>query len=388
MKKCYYAGEEIGKFTFLKVPKEVLSKSSLSAEAKLLFALFLERTGLSLINNMSDEEGRIYIIYSIGEIMDSIGCSKPKAVSCLAELEAAELIEKKRRGRGLSQLIYVRKVENSATMPSDKPAVDKTCAPDETAPEDIKTTTYAYVHKVEIPEKESSDTMPLDNPGIDEVIETAPENIKTTIYAYEHKVKIPEKENSATMPLDNPGIDEISETQRISKKLKYFTSRSQKSLPQEVKKIDPNNIYTSNINNIYTKRDNLIYLSDKNKLNPDDIRDFIHENISYHDLIVIKPDEKNIINEFVELIVETLAAPTDYVRVAGRTMPFNLVKSRLEKIDFEIMSYVIDCFTANTLHIRNIKAYMLTCLYNAPGTYQAYMHKTVSNMLAGTCGIA
>lgn len=347
MKKCYYAGEEIGKFTFLKVPKEVLSKSSLSAEAKLLFALFLERTGLSLINNMSDEEGRIYIIYSIGEIMDSIGCSKPKAVSCLAELEAAELIEKKRRGRGLSQLIYVRKVENSATMPLDKPAVDKTCAPDETAPEDIKTTTYAYVHKVEIPEKESSDTMPL----------------------------------------DNPGIDEISEKQRISKKLKYFTSRSQKSLPQEVKKIDPNNI--NNIyNNIYTKRDNLIYLSDKNKLNPDDIRDFIHENISYHDLIVIKPDEKNIINEFVELIVETLAAPTDYVRVAGRTMPFNLVKSRLEKIDFEIMMYVIDCFTANTLHIRNIKAYMLTCLYNAPGTYQAYMHKTVSNMLAGSCGIA
>ena len=43
--------------------------------------------------------------------MEYLGCSKPTAIKTLKELEAVELIEKKRQGQGKATIIYVKKVQ-------------------------------------------------------------------------------------------------------------------------------------------------------------------------------------------------------------------------------------------------------------------------------------
>ena len=59
-------------------------------------------------NKWLDEENKVYIIYQITEIQSDLGFSKKKAMDYLTELEKIGLIEKKKRGFGLPNIIYVK----------------------------------------------------------------------------------------------------------------------------------------------------------------------------------------------------------------------------------------------------------------------------------------
>ena len=63
---------------------------------------------LSAKNNWLDEQGRVYIIYTVREVQESLCCAEHKAVKLFRELEQANLIERKRRGLGRPSLIYVK----------------------------------------------------------------------------------------------------------------------------------------------------------------------------------------------------------------------------------------------------------------------------------------
>ena len=63
---------------------------------------------LSAKNGWQDDDGRVYIIYTIDEVQDDLGCANKKAVNILAELEDIGLIEKKRQGLTKPNLIYVK----------------------------------------------------------------------------------------------------------------------------------------------------------------------------------------------------------------------------------------------------------------------------------------
>jgi hypothetical protein len=78
--------------------------------AKMLYGLLFDRVGLSIMNSWFDEVNRVYIIFSIQEIMESMYCSKPTAIRFMSELEDVGLIERQKRGRGLTDYIYVKKV--------------------------------------------------------------------------------------------------------------------------------------------------------------------------------------------------------------------------------------------------------------------------------------
>ena len=47
------------------------------------------------------------------------------------------------------------------------------------------------------------------------------------------------------------------------------------------------------------------------------------------------------------------------------------------------LEYVLDCIKKNTTKIRNIKAYMLTCIYSAPQTISSYYTAEVNHDLYG-----
>ncbi len=63
---------------------------------------------LSAKNSWVDEHGRVYIIYTVREVQESLCCAEHKAVKLFRELEQADLIERKRRGLGRPSLIYVK----------------------------------------------------------------------------------------------------------------------------------------------------------------------------------------------------------------------------------------------------------------------------------------
>ena len=78
--------------------------------SKILYGILLDRMSLSAKNKCLDKEGRVYIIFTVEDIMAAMGCGNQKAGWCLSELEKkADLIERKRQGLGKPNLIYVKR---------------------------------------------------------------------------------------------------------------------------------------------------------------------------------------------------------------------------------------------------------------------------------------
>lgn len=82
----------------------------LSNDAKTLYALMLDRMSLSLANDWLDEDGKVYINYSLEGITNTLNCGKTKAVALLKELDSESgigLIEKKNMGIAKASVFYV-----------------------------------------------------------------------------------------------------------------------------------------------------------------------------------------------------------------------------------------------------------------------------------------
>ena len=86
----YFYGQQAEMFTFYRVPKVLFTEEcfwNVSTDAKLLYGILLDRMNLSARNGWLDEEGRVYIIFTIEEIKGALGCAEKKAVKLLDELE-------------------------------------------------------------------------------------------------------------------------------------------------------------------------------------------------------------------------------------------------------------------------------------------------------------
>ena len=78
----YFYGREANKFMFIRIPKlmfELEGVREISLEAKLMYGLLLDRVGLSAENGWTDDEGRVYIIYTMDKAAKVLGCSVRKA---------------------------------------------------------------------------------------------------------------------------------------------------------------------------------------------------------------------------------------------------------------------------------------------------------------------
>ena len=107
----YFYGQSGEMFSYFRVPKILfrdIKFKDLSTDAKTLYGILLDRMGLSVKNGWLDEQGRVYIIFPVQEVMDALGCADNKATKLFRELEKFGLIERKRRGLGKPDLIYVK----------------------------------------------------------------------------------------------------------------------------------------------------------------------------------------------------------------------------------------------------------------------------------------
>ena len=127
----YYYGNEAEQYSFFRIPKTLftdLKFKKLSVEAKILYGILLDRMSLSIKNKWLDEENKVYIIYTIEEIMEVLNWGRNKSVKVMKEIEEIGLLEKKRLGLGKPNLLYVKNfiyTENNKTTEVSKSNLKK-----------------------------------------------------------------------------------------------------------------------------------------------------------------------------------------------------------------------------------------------------------------------
>ena len=112
-------------------------------------------------------------------------------------------------------------------------------------------------------------------------------------------------------------------------------------------------------------------------------RELILENIEYDALCREGRLDCDLLNELVELIVDTVCSRRETIRIAGDDFPAEVVKSRFLQLNSSHIEYVLDRMRENTTYVRNIKKYLLAALYNAPATIDSYYASLVNHDLYG-----
>lgn len=159
-----------------------------------------------------------------------------------------------------------------------------------------------------------------------------------------------------------------------------LNSRSKDVLPVEVKKIDPNYTDMNHTETNYINQEN-------NKIPPTNVIDdanayvdIIKENINYAGYMRSPDLEiREMYDELFQVICDVACVKRRTVNVGGQEYPYELVRSRFLKLNNSHLEYVMECMKHTTTKITNIKAYMITALYNAPATMNHYYQQEVQH---------
>ena len=119
----YFTERDAIEYAFYRIPKVLITDPQyrpVSTDAKLLYGLLLDRMDLSVKKRWLDEQGRVFLFYTIESIQADLCCCKEKACKLLRELERAGLIERKRQGRGNPSVIYVKRFIKKSEMQTSK----------------------------------------------------------------------------------------------------------------------------------------------------------------------------------------------------------------------------------------------------------------------------
>ena len=131
----YFYGQSGELFSYFRIPKALFQDSrfrQLSTDARTLYGILLDRMSLSVKNGWMDKQGRVYIIYTVREVQESLCCAEHKAVKLFRELEQIDLIYVKDFTTGLSKTHNLNcsnsnlGVAQSAVQEQPKPQANKT----------------------------------------------------------------------------------------------------------------------------------------------------------------------------------------------------------------------------------------------------------------------
>ena len=116
---------------------------------------------------------------------------------------------------------------------------------------------------------------------------------------------------------------------------------------------------------------------------PDDVanayRKLIRENIDYDSLVIVYSYDRELIDGIVDLILETVLCRQEYILIASNQYPASVVKSKLLKLNYFHIEYVLECLHRNTTKVTNIRKYLLAVLFNAPSTMDGYYQAAVQH---------
>lgn len=117
MNDRFYKINEVTQHKYYQIPKELYTnpryKTVINNDAKVLYALLLDRMELSRINNWVDDDGTIFLIFKREDLADMLGICVTTVWRAIKQLKAVGLIAEKRQGLNLPNLIYVGKIDYS-----------------------------------------------------------------------------------------------------------------------------------------------------------------------------------------------------------------------------------------------------------------------------------
>ena len=386
----YYYGIEAEQFSFYRVPRLLIKDErfkGLSSDAKLLYGLMLDRMSLSMKNGWLDDENRAYIIYTVDAIMEDLGCSKPTCTKIMRELDSDNgigLIEKKRRGLGKPDIIYTV----DAIM-EDLGCAKATCVK---IMKELDTENGIGLIEKKRRGLGKPDIIYVKNFSTitDAQTEEKSDNADKTTEVQKLNLK---KSNMHTSRSSEIELQEVQDLEH--QKFTMQTSRGSESELAEVHKADP--IYT-NYNQTNQSYTDISYTNpinqsgNESKLEKsidlmDDVNAYIElikDNIEYeHHMKYDDWQNKALYEELFEVICEVVCVKRTTIRIAGEDYPYELVKSKFLKLNSGHLEYVIGCMHDTNTKITNIKAYMVTALYNAPSTINHYYQQEVQHDMYG-----
>ena len=356
----YYYGTEAEQFSFIRIPKVMLTEerfAPLSLAAKILYGVLLDRMALSVKNGWMDKEQRVYIIFKIEEIQELLGFSKKKSIEYLGELESFGLVEKQRRGLGLPSILYIKSFMVKESV-------------------EIGTSRGVEIDTSVSEEKE------------DTIVELSPDYRTTPC----DRIKIAQKESvSVEIKAENkPFIDNTENEFEKScvRSVDLGTSGGVQMAPLEVPISTPLISNTKLINTKCSNTESNPILSPDSKMGLDEIEAYsqlIKENIDYDCLVERYPYEQELVEGIYELILEMALKKSETTVIASGAYPTELVRSKFLKLDCGHVEYVIGCLQSNTSKVKNIKKYLLAALFNAPSTISGYYRAEVNYDIHSMC---
>ena len=304
----YYYGKEAETFSFFRIPKLLFTDETfrnLSSDAKVLYGILLDRMSLSMKNGWIDEENKVYIIFTIEEIAQIMCCATQKATKILQELDDKKgigLIEKKRLGLGKPNILYVK---NFIVQSSDKESVEK----DE-----------------EFTEEEEIINQELLN----------------------SQLKNGENHNSGNVKIT---------------KQELLKSQCNKTNINNTEYNDTDYNNTSPISPSKKDMEKGRLCNQDEDMEVEVIRKVIKQKIEYP--VLIKEEEKEKVDLILNLMTEVIKNKKD-IKVNQSSVNYKTVRKQLLSLKKEHIKYVLSVLGENKQKIKNLRAYLISLLYNAP----------------------
>ncbi len=305
----YFYGCEAEQFTFYRIPKMLFKDKAfknISAEAKILYGLMLDRMSLSVKNMWLDDNNRVYIIYTLEDIIDDFGCARQKAAKLLDELDkGVGLIERKRQGLGKPNIIYVKNFVYQREIPENYRSMK---------------TENQEVWKSNLQKYENHTSRSM-NMELQEVWKSYPNNTDNNYTDYN------ENNNNDT---------EFSDTEITSYPiLPPFPAKNGDKKTDTIRWIEERRTYEN----------------------------IIKDNIEYD--IILEQYKKEWLDEIVAIMVDVVCSTEPYIRINKQEYPKEVVKSRFLKINSTHIEYIYLSLKDNSSNVRNIRAFLITTIYRA-----------------------
>ncbi len=422
----YFYGIQSEMFSFLKIPKILIKDGRfehLSNEAKMLFGLLLDRMSLSVKNRWFDSEDRVYIIYTVDEIMVDLCIGTGKCVKLLKELEEYGLITRKKQGISKPDIIYVK---NFATLVNDggkqpkeaeskvknwrgrnKSNSDKT--QDDTTNSDVHNSTLFRKSQHEDFENRNTTVSQIATPEFRKS-QRNKTDINNTDYIYTDNNSLTHSltNENEIVSEDNPDstqgvregetddiytiIDKAVECQTFN--LEYSKFIQDKSR-EELKSIPRfNEMFTKHLTAIhaqaeYNNRLTLHFFMEsakKHKWTPVETMEMAKKvlklRVGYEFLCTSKEIEyyeDEVMNTLINLMAETIGFAKTTV-IGGVKYMADYMNEKFFELDQELFLHVIKSLRTSGSEIRNRRSYYISCLLNAKDHFVAEMYDDLKSV--------
>lgn len=335
-RRLYYYGEDVLSKSFLILPKELVFTESLakmSAKSKILYCVLRERLILSARNNWKDENGRIYLIYSIEKMAQDLFYSRATIMRMMDELENLGLIERRKQGLGKPNLVYLCNSETIAELLSGA--------------------------DIEIEEWGQRDI-----------------------------------EHQLTCQICNPEESRIEQQEQIESEdratdQQYQNWQSQNQNDQMTCQIcnfqkyqDCNSNNTEYKNNNRYKHLSIMYTVNHSRvqdrwMDRDCVEVFFRKKWEY-DVLLQDGADADLLAVLLAVAVDTCSRRSTTIHRFGRREYTTAeLRAQFSKLTMSHIQYVLYSLGQITTRIHNIRAYLLTSLYNAPDTMTFYYSRKV-----------